>query len=838
MKAAATTNRVSIRQTSHIAAPGSMRSGALSPTLVYHSVRLIRIRRASPVACAAVTLVLALSARADAQTGFDPGADGPVNVIVVQPDGKILVGGLFNHLGGGGTGTAARKNIGRLNADGSIDTSFDPGTVAGAPTSGAVYALALQPDGKILVGGDFTGVAGSSYRYLARLNADGSSDASWRDTNPQGPIYAIALQPDGKVLVGGHFRFLFLLGPRMGLARLTADGDLDAGFDPGVEIGTFGAVVCIAVQPDGKIIVGGSFIGIGNGTGDTPRSDIGRINADGTLDASFDPGASFITSDGDLGTVASIIVQPDNNILVGGRFSLLGGGGIGVTARRNIGRLTPAGAIDASFDPGAGDILDPDVDQSSVLALVLQADGKIVLGGEFKKLGGGGIGTTARNFLGRVAADGSLDATFDPGALASNQFSSVNVLMAQPGGDMLVGGSFKGLGGGTGTIVRNNIGRVSVAGAVDGITLSAAAFTAATAGTSYSPVTITQTGGVGTTTFAVTAGALPSGMSLSSEGVVSGTPTQVGVFGITVGAADTAAHSGARVFALTVVCQAITLSATALATGSLGAAYPNTAITQSGGIGATTFAITSGALPPGMTVSANGVVGGTPTAAGTFNFTLTATDSNSCTGTRSYALTTAGVAPSIAVQPAGTVIQTAHAAQLSVTAAGDAPLTYQWYAGQSGNTGNPVAGATSAAYLTAALSATASYWVRVTNPFGAADSAAAVVTVVPYVPFTDETLAAGTSPIRVEHIEELRARINSVRLRYGLSAFAFADAPVSRGATGIKAQHILELRTALSEAYVAAHRTPPSFTDPSLGAGTPLKLVHILELRAALIAIE
>src|SRR5688572_27211196 len=87
---------------------------------------------------------------------FDPGANADVYALAVQPDGKILVGGNFTSIGGGGTGTVTRHRLARLDPDGSVDTSFNPGA------NGIVAALALQPDGKILVGGLFTGLGGGT----------------------------------------------------------------------------------------------------------------------------------------------------------------------------------------------------------------------------------------------------------------------------------------------------------------------------------------------------------------------------------------------------------------------------------------------------------------------------------------------------------------------------------------------------------------------------------------------------------------------------------------------------------------------------------------------------
>ena len=126
-------------------------------------------------------------------------------------------------------------------------------------------------------------------------------------------------------------------------------------------------VYALAVQADGKILVGGDFTTLGGGgTGTTTRNRIGRLNPDGTLDTSFDPGANS--------TVLALAVQADGKILVGGFFTTLGGGGTGTTTRNNIGRLNPDGTLDTSFDPGAN---------GNVNALAVQADGKILVGGQF-----------------------------------------------------------------------------------------------------------------------------------------------------------------------------------------------------------------------------------------------------------------------------------------------------------------------------------------------------------------------------------------------------------------------------------------------------------------------
>src|SRR4029077_1889836 len=124
-----------------------------------------------------------------------PGADSAVKALALQPDGRILVGGDFHTLGG-----QSRTGIGRLNEDGSIDFTFnDPGL------DNSVYAIALQSNGKILIGGTFTKAnnGATTRNRVARLNADGSVDTSFDPgAGANAAVRAVALQPDGKVLVG------------------------------------------------------------------------------------------------------------------------------------------------------------------------------------------------------------------------------------------------------------------------------------------------------------------------------------------------------------------------------------------------------------------------------------------------------------------------------------------------------------------------------------------------------------------------------------------------------------------------------------------------------------
>lgn len=199
-------------------------------------------------------LLLILASWAGAQTldsSFNPGANYAVYALAVQPDGLILAGGQFTTLGGKACGY-----VGRLNSDGSMDSAFSPGA------DGYVNALALQPDGKIIIGGAFTSLGGRPRNYIGRVNPDGTLDTNFV-AGANGAVVAMALQPDGKILVGGAFTALNeqTVGR---LGRLNADGTLDTSFDPGA--GANNLVNCLALQPDGKILAGGKFTTLANQT--------------------------------------------------------------------------------------------------------------------------------------------------------------------------------------------------------------------------------------------------------------------------------------------------------------------------------------------------------------------------------------------------------------------------------------------------------------------------------------------------------------------------------------------------------------------------------------------
>jgi hypothetical protein len=176
----------------------------------------------------------------------------------------------------------------------------------------------------------------------------------------------------------------------------------------------------------------------------------------------------------------------------------------------------------------------------------------------------------------------------------------------------------------------------SVVIAAPAISLSPPTLPGGTTGVPYSQ-TVTASGGSTPYTFAVTTGGLPTGLSLTSAGALSGTPTAAGTYGFTITATDAFGSTGAQTYSVVVVAPTIVLAPAALPAGQAGSAYSQT-LTASGGVGPYTFAVTAGTLPSGLTLAPNGTLSGIPTAAGAPTFTVTATDSNGATGSLSYTL--------------------------------------------------------------------------------------------------------------------------------------------------------------------------------------------------------
>ena len=303
---------------------------------------------------------------------------------MVQADGKILVGGIFNSIGG-----QTRNNIARLDATTGLADSFDPNA------NSTVYSIAVQADGKILAGGTFGNIGGQTRSQIGRLDGTtGLADSFDPNISPHvAGIPSIAVQADGKILLGGYFTTVTPNGgaavARNNIARLEIDGRVDQTLDLNIVANRH--VHATVVQPDGKILIGGSF---GTVLGVT-RNNIARLNTDGTLDMAFNPNAS--------NQVSAIAVQADGKILAGGLFISIGG-----QPRNGMARLDGTTGLADSFDPNVNPIFPVG---EGVSAIAVQADGKVLVGGVFTSVSG-----QTRNNIARLDAMTGLADSFDPNA--------------------------------------------------------------------------------------------------------------------------------------------------------------------------------------------------------------------------------------------------------------------------------------------------------------------------------------------------------------------------------------------------------------------------------------
>ncbi|MFC0019296.1 immunoglobulin domain-containing protein [Roseibacillus persicicus] len=231
--------------------------------------------------------VARLNADLSIDPGFDPGVGANNTVYDLQPtaDGKVLAGGIFNQF----NSDSNFAYLVRLNADGSLDEDFSP------PSLNTIYRVIPLPNNQVLVGGAFSAVASGS--YITRLNSDGTRDSSYQGTHSN-HVYTMALQPDGKLLLAGRFGRL---------RRLLDDGTEDPTFSTSLN----GDAWSLAVDSAGKILVGGNFTEANNES----SSSIARLNSDGTTDTSFD------VQDGANSVVQAIALQPLGRIWLGGGFS-------------------------------------------------------------------------------------------------------------------------------------------------------------------------------------------------------------------------------------------------------------------------------------------------------------------------------------------------------------------------------------------------------------------------------------------------------------------------------------------------------------------------------------
>ncbi len=332
---------------------------------------------------------------------FAPVANAPVLTVAVNPtNGQIVVGGLFTSRSPTSISGTTRNYIARLNSDGSVDTGFatslngpvdtvqflanneflvrrqfhhgaspgasspvpavhimifngdgsvDPALVSPFQPAPLVTCLAVEPNGKILFGGNFVNVAGVYATNIASLNPDSSQDTTFA-ANANGQVNSIVPQTDGSFFVGGSFSAI-----GTGLANNFAHLNPASVLDPTYSNFPDGPVNAIAAQTNVPAVIGGAFAHVGG----IALANLARINTNGSVDTTFTPNPNS--------TVTVVSAEPNGQYVVGGAFTAIDG-----TARNHLARLNANGSLDPSFNPNPN---------GTVNAILIQPDGKILIGG-------------------------------------------------------------------------------------------------------------------------------------------------------------------------------------------------------------------------------------------------------------------------------------------------------------------------------------------------------------------------------------------------------------------------------------------------------------------------
>lgn len=324
--------------------------------------------------------------------GSGDGANGSVYSLAELPDGKKIITGNFNVFNG-----FYSPGLVRLNHDGSVDQTF----YIGSGANSTIYTCQIQPDGKIIIGGNFTSFNDIPVHGIIRLNADGSTDSTFNaNLNNSSPstIKIIKLLNDGKMYIGGDFSIynIFTGNSLNGIARLNNDGTLDTTFyHP--SIGTISnSVDTLSVQNDGKLIIGGGFTIISTGMSENINY-LARLNPDRSLDTTFNV-PNFVIS----GDVKCIAIQQDGKILIGGSFGIDVNGSVSNYIARLNSNGNPDDSFISSFPSNQSGVLIPKVND-----LNLQSDGKIIVFGNFSN-----YGNTEVNDLIRLNNDSTIDTSF------------------------------------------------------------------------------------------------------------------------------------------------------------------------------------------------------------------------------------------------------------------------------------------------------------------------------------------------------------------------------------------------------------------------------------------
>ncbi len=329
-----------------------------------------------------------------------------IQELIVQNDDKIFASGIFSAYNG-----SNKRAIVKLNSNGTIDNSF---IGAGTNNNAIIYGMALQNDGKIIIGGTFNSSHNTTTKKLARLNIDGSLDLSFNNTNGFSDIdiiHNISIQTNQKIIVSGNFNSYKGVS-RTNIIRLEQNADIDDSFycrnvkktDDIPQTHTTSSnpdVSFTTLLPNNQILT----------NVDITHSGVERLNEDGSWDSTFNSSQGFNNS------LAQLIRTPD-----GGFFAL------GVFGRYNnrqanyIAKIHRNGEIDTTFYFRKNYIPIPSND---MIAMAVQADGKLIVGGVFNN----NSHSIPRNYLLRVNSDGSIDSTFNANSVFNITSIIINILI-------------------------------------------------------------------------------------------------------------------------------------------------------------------------------------------------------------------------------------------------------------------------------------------------------------------------------------------------------------------------------------------------------------------------
>ena len=345
-----------------------------------------------------------------------------VTPIVPTTVNYLLAGGSFTLYN-----VPSLTRIVKIDGNGDIDNSFNMG-LAGANSN--INDIKQQPDGKYVIGGNFTSYSGSSNNYIVRINSNGTKDTSFNiGTGTNGQVFVVSPQSDNSNIIGGAFTtYSGSLAYR--LVKITPSGTLDTSFNTG--LGFNFQNNDIITQTDGKIICVGNFTQYSSS-----NNYITRTNLSGSYNAG--PGTSFNVGAGFNNEVFTYATQSDGKILVGGLFTTYSGSSTNTT---RLIRLNTNGTQDTTFNIGTGFNTD-------VYVTKVQTDGKILVGGLFTTYSGSTV-----NYITRLNSNGSRDTTFNTGTAASSTVWDIHI---QDDGKIVMVGNFSTYSGSSNSgIVRIN----------------------------------------------------------------------------------------------------------------------------------------------------------------------------------------------------------------------------------------------------------------------------------------------------------------------------------------------------------------------------------------------